>query len=337
MNIPDTIKLRWKAVALSIIISSALLYFLLRGTEPAEWKKTLTGLGYGWFALYLITTLLSVLARAWRYVFLLRSSGARKYPGMTGMIPVTLFRNLLADLLPARIGTISYIVILNRKYGTSLEKCVSTFSAAFVFDMIALVPLGAVALSMSLPSENSHIVLAFAAVGFLTSIIACAFAGDALRIAAGLFPSIGASRSSVTRTRDFVRATAKSLHALKGLRVLSITLASSFVVRITKYLALYFLFRSVISSWPEFSTVPFSGVMCALLGGELGNALPIPAIAGFGSYEAMWVYVLDMIGYGAERAPLIAFSVHLISQFFDYSMGAIGIAWLWLIPRCSDT
>ena len=45
---------------------------------------------------------------------------------------------MFVDMLPARLGELSYIAMLNRGYRVSGGACVSSLVISFVFDLIAL-------------------------------------------------------------------------------------------------------------------------------------------------------------------------------------------------------
>ena len=53
---------------------------------------------------------------------------------------------MLVDFLPARTGSLSYIVLLNRAFKVDLSPCLSSFTYSFLFDLLAMAPLLAMAL-----------------------------------------------------------------------------------------------------------------------------------------------------------------------------------------------
>ena len=51
---------------------------------------------------------------------------------------MTQVRGMLVDLLPARAGSLSYLVLLNRRLGVAADRAVASFYAAFLLDLAAL-------------------------------------------------------------------------------------------------------------------------------------------------------------------------------------------------------
>ncbi|MCB0334949.1 MAG: flippase-like domain-containing protein, partial [Bdellovibrionales bacterium] len=89
------------------------------------------------------------LMRAWRYQVLLAQSGY-----VVSSVPlffVTLIRNLAADLLPARIGTLVYIYLIRDRLGVPYTSGVTSFSIAFFFDLFSLIPFLFVLLLFQVP------------------------------------------------------------------------------------------------------------------------------------------------------------------------------------------
>ncbi len=64
------------------------------------------------------------------------------------MLLVTFVRNLFADLLPARIGSTVYIVVLRTRFGYPVDAGTSIWALAFLLDMVVMVPLMAIGIAM---------------------------------------------------------------------------------------------------------------------------------------------------------------------------------------------
>jgi len=66
---------------------------------------------------YIITSIIQAFLRSERYRSLLKADGTVAVPGSAYMMLITLSRNMFVDMVPARIGEASYILMLNRGYG----------------------------------------------------------------------------------------------------------------------------------------------------------------------------------------------------------------------------
>ncbi|PID74180.1 MAG: hypothetical protein CSB32_02115 [Desulfobacterales bacterium] len=77
--------------------------------------------------------------RTWRYGLLLGLSGYQ--PTKISLFLVVLVRNFFSDLLPARLGTLVYVFIVNTRLGIPWGPATSSFALAFLFDLLAMAPL----------------------------------------------------------------------------------------------------------------------------------------------------------------------------------------------------
>ena len=59
-------------------------------------------------------------------------------PGFFHLLLVTASRNMFVDMLPARLGELSYVAMLNRGYRVGLPACLSSLAISFAFDLAAL-------------------------------------------------------------------------------------------------------------------------------------------------------------------------------------------------------
>ena len=86
--------------------------------------------------------------RTWRYHLLLKGAGPGLVPSFGRLALVTAVRNMLVDFLPARTGSLSYLVILNRIFAVEFSACLTSFTYAALFDLLSLGPLLAVVLAI---------------------------------------------------------------------------------------------------------------------------------------------------------------------------------------------
>ena len=76
----------------------------------AALQSSILPLVFAYLALYLLALLL----RARRYSLLLTMSGEEQVPSFKQMVLVTGIRNMVVDLLPARLGELGYVALLNK-------------------------------------------------------------------------------------------------------------------------------------------------------------------------------------------------------------------------------
>ncbi|MBQ6103319.1 MAG: flippase-like domain-containing protein, partial [Kiritimatiellae bacterium] len=99
-------------------------------------------------AAYALCQLVQAFARAQRARILLRASlpAGTRVPGLFRMLLVTFVRGACADMLPARIGELSYVAMLNRGCAVPAADCLSSLSIGLLFDFLALLAVLAVAI-----------------------------------------------------------------------------------------------------------------------------------------------------------------------------------------------
>ncbi|MDD8027032.1 MAG: lysylphosphatidylglycerol synthase domain-containing protein, partial [Acidobacteriota bacterium] len=124
------------SLAVSLALSVFLLAILLGRIRTQDLLATLSGVSLPTLALYAAITLLAAVLRAWRYRLLLAPGSC----GFGPMLLVTLVRNAFEDLLPARIGSLSYIYFLDARLGVAFENAASSFILAFLIDFLTLGP-----------------------------------------------------------------------------------------------------------------------------------------------------------------------------------------------------
>ena len=119
------------SIGVSIGLLGILIHFTLASAEPALWSSLVSAL-LAFPALYLLlyfgASLVRTFLQSLRYRALLRAS-EEKVPTLFHVYLVTLSRNMFVDMLPARLGELSYIAMLNRGCRVSGESCVSSLAA----------------------------------------------------------------------------------------------------------------------------------------------------------------------------------------------------------------
>ncbi|MEW5910780.1 MAG: lysylphosphatidylglycerol synthase domain-containing protein, partial [Thermodesulfobacteriota bacterium] len=138
---------------LSILISLALGGFLLSQIDIHALVRTFKNLHFPSLSLYVSLAILGIISRTYRY-YLLISSGTTIRFGY--LILVTMVRNLFVDLLPAKIGSLSYVYLINRRLGAPFEVAASSFLLAFVFDLVVLFPIFFAAVAIT-GTETIHL------------------------------------------------------------------------------------------------------------------------------------------------------------------------------------
>lgn len=319
------------SLILSLALSAFLLAVLFRQVRAEDIGAALRGIHAPGLALYAAISLAAVFLRAWRYLLLLEPGAC----GWRPMVLVTMARNAFEDLLPARIGSLSYIYLLDARVGVAFESAASSFLAAFVVDFLTLGPFVVLAV-LSIGGSGRAAVPA----GLLLALAGGFFLAMAL-IWIKLAPLLAvlwrgaakaAARLHATDKKGWRRidekavATIASLETLRargrGLPVLGLSL----LIRLAKYASLFALVGAVLRSYglgP--SDIGFGRLILVLTGAEMTSAFPIKGLADFGTWETAWAIGFKGLGFAAGLAAVSGFGVHLVTAVFEAGLGLIGL------------
>ena len=321
---------------LSLLVSSGVLWYLYTTISLAELLAIIRGVPLAGLALFVLFSLTMSAFRTWRYSLLLSLSGQQvaTFP----LYLITLVRNLFADLLPARLGTLIFIYLARTRLGVSWSSASAGFAYSFIFDFISL---GFIILLATLAASGvsqhplllifAGLILAGISIGLLILL------PRLLQIGSSLLNRFS-FLSPVTRNRIAEASTALRAELLRIQQsgMFSRILMLSLGVRGCKYLALYVLLLClVLPAGYTVSDFPLAKVFFGLTAAEMAASLPISGIAGFGAYEGAWSLVFQLLGYPAKLSALTSVSHHLLSQVYGYALGALAFLLLLLPWRVS--
>ena len=335
-------------IGISIGVSFAILALLLqlvnsglsdleRPSVLAALQATSLSLVLAYFVLYLITLVI----RAIRYRLLLSMSGEPNVPTLKQMALVTGIRNMVVDMLPARLGELGYVGLLNKGYGVKLEHCGSSLAVSIAFDFIALLVVVFLIIAKQLVGGD---VQGWALGAMISAIVLCLVALAGLFILtpwANRFIAKNYPANKETglwyKLTELLSNFSESLIAVRSAGKTSQVVALSVVIRILKYAGMYLLFQAVAGpSFQELADLPLEHTVGALIGGEIGASLPVPTFMSFGAYEAGGALVFQLLGVSNQAAAVVTMlAVHIWSQLMEYILGGILLATFIFIVRRS--
>jgi uncharacterized membrane protein YbhN (UPF0104 family) len=327
-------KKRILSLFISIAVSVILIWFLFTRIEFKDFFQTFSQIYIPGLVTFMIIALIGVTLRAWRYKWLL-------FPHPTSwkdVFLVTFIRNLFVDLLPARVGSLSYVYVLNKSLKYSFESVSSSFVVAFVLDFLTLSPflvfaIGAVGLGKTSISNGTLLITSF--VFFLLVFFVfwkvAEIAGLALKVYTWLLKKTKQdTKSWVTVSVQKWQLTIQELNKIKQRRIGWPLFILSLGIRFAKYSSLYILLYALLRSHGfSLESLSFSKTILGITGAELTSALPIKGIGGFGTWESAWALTLMLMGF-EERIAILSSGVHLITNLFEYALGLGSILFLAL-------
>ncbi|MEM7196014.1 MAG: lysylphosphatidylglycerol synthase domain-containing protein [Pseudomonadota bacterium] len=277
---------------------------------------------------YGLLLVVQLFLRTYRYQLLLTATGHPNLPGMIHIGMVTAVRNMLVDLLPARLGELGFVALLNRGYRVPASVCLSALSIAIVFDFIGLLVILS-GLAVWQVTSGDAFQWTLSAIAFVILLCATGLVGlffvfpwleQRLR---SLFPTPGSGWRA--RILDFFSALKTAIINTRQNGRFARVLLLTICIRALKYGGLFVLFSGVTHHLlPGLHDAPIGTVVLGLIGAELGASLPIPTFMSFGSYEGFGLLTFSAFGIDAEQALMALFSTHIWSQLMDYGIGLVG-------------
>jgi hypothetical protein len=267
--------------------------------------------------------------RAWRYKWLLLPHRI----SWRNIFLVTFIRNLFVDLFPARLGSLSYIYVLNKSLRYSFEAASSSFVVAFVLDFLTLSPflvfsLLAVGLGQTAISDTA--LLGISLIFFILMLFIfwkiSPLMTAGLKAYKRLLSIFSLDEKNWARTSlEKIQLTIDELDRIKNRKIGWPLFILSLGIRLAKYGSLYILLFSLLRSHGfSLESLSFSKTILGITGAELTSALPIKGIGGFGTWESAWALTLSMMGF-ETRIAILSSGVHLITNLFEYFLGVISI------------
>ena len=344
-----------KKVAVKLILSvfvSALVVFLLfmlvsksgGNITPAKILECLRHAALPLVAVYGLCQIGQTFLRAVRNRLLLRAGMADgkkdSVPGLGHISLVTFVRGACADMLPGRIGELSYVALLNRGYNIPVSDCMTSLSIGLLFDFAALLIVLGVAVatvSQGLSLVGSAIILVvvcligwaglFHIMPWVANFLSTRSPEPLMRFRICRFRPYAAFVKLISDMSESVRFVTRSgaIWPVLGLSAL---------IRFVKYFGLYFLFVAVTTRmWPLLAEASIPAVLVALISAEGAASLPVPSFMSFGSYEAGGLVALTALGFGMAESMTAMLTMHLISQTIDYSLGGAAFCIFTWIPK----
>jgi uncharacterized membrane protein YbhN (UPF0104 family) len=274
--------------------------------------------------------LVAVGLRAWRAKLLL----APQTISWKDIVLVTLIRNCLDDLLPARIGALSYVYVLNQRLGFPFEAAASTFAVGIVYDFLTLGPflmIAVLAAGAGVSGIPSSALLALA-VGYLaaTALVLWKIVPISrflLRVFVALLKAFKFDHGKRAAVFDEkLRTTITGLQAIRDRKIDALLLVQSLFIRLGKYTSVYFLLWALLKSRGiPLSQIGFGRMILGVTAAEMTALLPVRGLAGFGTWESAWALAFGVMALPPGLAVVSGLGIHLLTNIWEYGLGLLGI------------
>ncbi len=315
---------------LSLAISCGLLIFLFSKINYSDFVATFQNIYVPALIGFMCFSLLGSGLRAWRYKWLLQPHSI----SWKNIFLVTFIRNLFVDFFPARIGSLSYIYILNKRLAYSFEISSSSFIIAFLFDFLTLSPL--LILAVLFVGIGASVVSAPIMIGLSLGVFLGFYlilwkiiplSKLALKAYTFLLNAVNLRRKKwAENSIEKIKLSIQSLKQIKNRKIYWPLFLMSLFIRLAKYASLYLLLFSLLHSHGIiFNSLNFFKTILGITGAEMSSVLPIKGIGGFGTWESAWVLTSKLMNFESRLAIISGIGIHLISNLFEYLLGIVSL------------
>lgn len=317
----------WRTISyflFSCVATVAVFYYLFSKISIGEVVQLIRELRYPTLIAFIFLSLSTSFFRAWRYLVVLRVAGVR--PRGIPLFLVVIIRNLFSDLLPARIGTMIYVFLANTRLGVNLAAASSSFALAFLFDMLALVPLVVLAAWMAASAGT----MPFWPL-IIGAMVLCAVVVFILMVLPLICGWLSSLPGVFLWLKNLLAGVQHDLKEVKRQGLYFRILLLSLLVRVGKYVTYLILLYGLLESLGLYSEdLRISGAFLGIVASELSASTPISGIGGFGVFEGTWVLVFRLLGLPARASELTAVAHHLFTQVYGYGLGVLALLVLLL-------
>lgn len=316
---------RWRPWLISLLVTCVIFWYLLSQIELTQLIDAAVSMDPTYLWMFTILLLLGTVARAIRFWLLLGRSVS-----VSLLILITMSRNLFIDLLPARLGELSYVYLLTKRGGKATEDGLASVFLAILFDLIALAPLLLLAILMVGSGNNASRTL-LATLAVMLGIVG--FSVMRLVVPVGNWAAaqitVNGSSSWSAKAVRLIKRTVEALREVQHRKIFARVLLVSMVVRLCKFGSYYFLVLAIMTplGYP-IAVLGFFRVFLGVVSAELAAALPISGLGGFGTFEAAWTLSFSQLGFSTEHAVLSGILAHAVSQIVEYVLGIAALAYL---------
>lgn len=314
------------AKPIPVLLGVGLLCWLLSRADLRTIANMLATTDLRWFLVGGVTYLVSSGLRAFRFVRLNRLPLDR----VSSMTAVVLAMSLANQILPARLGELSYVYLARKTEDLPLGQGFLSLIVARLWDLVtigSLFALAAVYLQGQLPSRTRILVWAAAgcsALAVMAVIALVAWRGFLFRTALNLLnrsllARLPAQRKLVRMVRDME----VGLALMGG----SVHFGSTLLCSVAVWLSSFGMTHALLMSLGVSVTLGETVVGASLA--ALASILPINSIGSFGTLEAGWTAGFVLVGMDPDLALATGFAIHLLALAHTVACGLP--AWGWLL------
>ena len=325
------------SLVLSLVLSVFTTWLLIRLWPSGVVDRLRSAWAWEPLALYASIALAGAFLRTFRYAHLLQPAR----PSFWLLFLTTLVRNFTVDLLPMRLGSLSFPALVHYRLRVPWPHTWSAYAWAIVWDFVSLALflwLTLLALPATTPGYHWLALLPLS-----LTLVSLALLFAPRKTTALILHRIFRRRHDPA-FRPIKRWFYSHRHFWHGLLTVtdtpfrtrfSLVFIESIAIRTAKYAALFTLYRHYLSiTTPQATPLSFAAFIWTLTFAEMTAALPVQGLMNIGPWELAWS--LAMTRFNAHQpavSAVLSTLVHWSSQLWEYAIGALALGLLFLMPR----
>jgi len=256
-------------------------------------------------------------------------------PGSPNILNLFLFtsaRAVFEMIIPSRLGALSHIYFLSRRFKFPIEIGLSTMIVSMFFDFITITPLIVLSLllvGVNIPFLPVNIIIIVVITMVILVIILLNLTkiiNSGLILYNWIVKKIKISeKKSVIKVGEKIKLTNDSIVKIRNRGVYIPVFLITLVIRVLKFTAYYFLLHSIVAFLGyAYKDLNFLKVFISTSAAELSALLPTHTFMGFGTYETAFAAPLILLNVLSKKdATVAAFSFHTISLVYTIVLGVI--------------
>jgi len=290
--------------ALGIAVSALFVWLALKDQDLANVWSTFTHANYIWIVPGILTYFLAVLARTWRWHYMLRSI---KPVSMRALFPIVTIGYMGNNMYPARAGEVLRAYVLKKRAGVPMSASLATVVIERLFDGVVMLLFVLVSLPRleALPDWLRQIVVLGSIVFFSALIVFFVLAARPDH-ARGIYRWLIARVIPFEfqgRVHGLADRFMEGLASLRRERDVLMIFVTSLVIWLLETVKYYF----VMQAFPF--SVSFFALM--LMNGVVNLATPIPSSPGcVGTFDAPGIAILEAFGVNRSIATGYTLVLH---------------------------
>lgn len=318
----NKVKNKWK-VLIATIITILLLFYLIENVELSAIYQSLALLNVKIILIGLIFYMFSYVFRAIRFKLILGESIK-----LFSLLWIVCIHNFFVQLLPARIGEISYLYLI-KKYGIDKNKNIASIAFARIFDVIIVAVfffMGLTSIPELLPDFIILLIIVIAVLLLLFLILYYLIFRQSMVLLMLEWIIRRTNINILKRGIDKFKEVVYEFGSLKSRRLTIGLFISSIFIWGTLYLFMYVFLNAFFNE----ITIPNAFLIVTLP--VIFSILPIYGVAGFGTTETAFLFALLWFNENLELAISAGFVIHGFQLLFFITFGLVGAAFFMFDP-----